>query len=39
MIELNEAIPSDDVEEIGPVVRKLEKLHKKIDDQIMTYTT
>jgi hypothetical protein len=32
---LNEAIPSDDTEEIGDAVRLVEKIYKKIGDQIM----
>lgn len=39
MVGLNEAIPSEDVVEIGPAVRLLEKYHKKVEDQIMSFTT
>ena len=39
MVGLNEAIPSEDVVELGPAVRLLEKYHKKVEDQIMSFTT
>ena len=36
---LNEAIPSEDAKEIGDAVRALEKQNKKVDDQILSFTS
>ena len=36
---LSDAIPSEDIKEIGDAVRSLEKLHKRVLDQIAHFTS